>query len=84
MEGKMKKIIVILFMFLASCSVPEFVVNEKTSFDSQGYCVVSVSPLNKKAILKYSYIKTILIDCWDYNVGDTLKLTRKEFVNFKR
>jgi hypothetical protein len=79
----MKKIIGILFvgMFLIGCQTPQFLVVGKKSNGVLDNCIVQLLPINKKAE-KYSYVKDALVSCYDYECGDTLYLTRKEFTNF--
>jgi hypothetical protein len=79
----MKKIIGIfaLVLLVVSCQSPQFLVVGKKSNGVLDNCIVQLLPINKKAE-KYSYVKDALVGCDQYECGDTLYLTRKEFTNF--
>lgn len=80
----MKRITLLLTLLVCSCTAPKFIVTGKTATDTDGNCLLSLQPLNKQAHVKYAHITTALVDCWDYDINDTLTLTRREFTNFKR
>ena len=84
MKKQLKQLpLILIVMLLGSCSAPQFIVTGKITIStSEGSCLADIKPINKRAINKFSYVKTAMIDCWDYEVGDTLKLTRKEFTNY--
>lgn len=78
----MKKMLFILILFLAiGCQSPQFLVVDKEPNGVLDNCIVKLHPLNKKAE-NYSYVKDALVSCYDYEIGDTLYLTRKKFTNF--
>ena len=78
----MKALIFILICGFVSCAAPKFVVVDKTTAMTDSGCLLTLTPINKRAANRFSYVKTALVDCWDYNKGDTLKLTRREFANY--
>jgi len=71
----------ILLALMISCQSPQFLVVSKTSNGVLDNCIVKLMPLNKQAE-NHSYVKDALVSCDDYEIGDTLYLTRKEFTNF--
>ena len=78
----MKRVLVVLFAtaFLLACQSPKFLVVKKQSVDSTENCIVKLQPLNNSANL--NDIRDALVSCEEYNIGDTLILTRKTFTNW--
>jgi hypothetical protein len=77
---------------------PKFMVVDKTPNGIYNGCTAIVVPLNQRAerlsqvfitkdnkgkTLRITYSKNVLIYCDEYNVGDTLLLTRKKYTNRK-
>ena len=66
---------------MVGCNTPAFLVTSKKSNGVLDNCIVTLLPLNKQA-RNHSYVKDALVGCDQYEPGDTLYLTRKEFTNF--
>jgi hypothetical protein len=79
----MKKLSIVLFaMFFIACQSPKFVVLTKKSTGVLDNCFITVKPINDKAVKISKTMDGILIGCDDYQINDTLVLTKKEFTNF--
>ena len=82
----MKKLFLILsaVILLNCCTPAKFIVTSKEPTGIEDNCIVGLKPINKKAF-KLALKDTIdgaLVNCDGYIIGDTLILTRKDFINY--
>lgn len=78
---KNKLFIILTAVFLGACASPKFIVTSKEYTPLADYCSFEIMPINKQA-LKINWLDGIFSECGKYDVGDTIKLNRKEFTNY--
>ena len=77
----MKKLLIITLAFFTSCATPQFLVVSKQPGVLEENCIITIKPINVSARMK-GKINQAIVGCGDYEVGDTLFLSKEEFTNF--
>lgn len=73
--------VVLMCLVLTGCVHPKFLVTDKFDAVTEiNTCKVYLWPLNRAAYKIET--RCALVGCDEYNVGDTLIMTKKEFTNF--
>jgi len=65
-----------------SCAPAKFVVTSEKETGIFDNCIIRLKPLTSKSERISKRIDGAVVRCGEYNIGDTLTLTRKEFTNF--
>lgn len=68
---------------MIGCTSAKFVVTGSKPNGVYNNCVITMVPINKKAIrLAKDSVDGVLVKCGAYNIGDTLILDRNHFTNY--